>query len=147
MAKLTEADRAVIENVALKRLLNGFLGFRISRTQKEPAFEAMKAKSIEVLKKIAEQKRAAYIGKDDPCERQYGFIRAQYRLWFGRAEEPCIIIERPGRRIWEAFIDGHDEDIGIGSGPTPQSAMGSLLGKLKHYSYLQRQAGVEPRLK
>jgi hypothetical protein len=124
---LTNADRAIIENVGLKRILNKFIGFKTS----DEKLLNLKTQAISFLKKISEQKKATVVGKEDPIERQAFFISEIFVNKF-KQNFPGVVIERLEKRKWEAYIADLDH-IGVGQGDTAHLAMQDLRNKVKNY--------------
>ena len=130
---MTDEERLAAENESLKALLNRFLAYRANGAYPARAEETwvnLKAHTVSVLRKIAESRPPRV--KEDPIEKTSFYIRNIYARFFN--EPPYIVLERPGKRKWEAFIDGHDMDIGVAEGETALLAMRHLHGRMKNFA-------------
>ncbi len=135
MAQITEDERLRLEHEALLRIVQNFANIR---TKENPSpSELQDLLSIvqhrvgyarNILTDIKRRKRVPKA--EDPLEQVCLYIRnaTKHR---GVEQDPYIMIERIGRRLWDASVAGFEEEFGIGTGATAIEAASHLLGKVK----------------
>jgi hypothetical protein len=127
---ISDADRLQLENETLRACVQSFANVR----DPEPHIAALVERSRNALRQVA-ARRKAIRPKEEELIEQTCFLIANHCRSSQHipAFEPFIVLERSGKRSWEALIDEYEESIGIGQGPGPLVAVRELLARLKSY--------------
>jgi len=137
---ISDADRIQLENEALRKCVQSFANI----SSDHPEVDALVQRARRALQQVAERRRALRPVEPELIE-QACFAIENFCLSEAKHVppfQPFVVLERWGKRHWQAFVDGHEEIVGLSDASSALDAVEQLFGRLRSYDVrLGRELG------
>ena len=137
---ISDADRIQLENEALRKCVQLFANV----SSEHPEIDALVQRARRALQQVAERHRTLRPVEPELIE-QACFTIENFCLSEAKHVppfQPFVVLERCGKRHWQAFVDGYEETVGLSDASSPLDAVGQLFHRLRSYDMrLGRELG------